>query len=121
MDDGVGVAFWELEDVGKVGAAPRVDRLGVVADHHDVAVCRGERVNEPGLQPVGVLILVHEDGSETALVGGGDLRMGEEKFMGLGEKVVEIEGVHLLFPALVGRRHPDDLILEVDEVAVTPR
>ncbi len=30
--------LFEIENVGAVGAAPRVDRLVVVTDHHDVAV-----------------------------------------------------------------------------------
>lgn len=56
-----------------------------------MAVSRGEGVDESGLESVGVLILVDEDGPEAALVGGCDLRIGQQQFVRLGEKVVEVE------------------------------
>ena len=40
--------------------------------------------------------------------------------MGLGEKVIKVEGVDLLLAAFVGGGDLCDLILQVDEVAVTP-
>jgi hypothetical protein len=47
LDDGrLRVVVLELEDVADVGATPRVDRLVVVAHHHEVAVLGGEQVHD---------------------------------------------------------------------------
>ena len=78
-----------------------------------------QRVDESRLQAVGVLILVDQDGTEPALVGGGDLGMGEEEFVRLREEVVEVEGIDLLLSSLIGRGDLCDLFLQIDEVAVT--
>ena len=56
----------EVEDVADVGAAEAVDRLVVVADHHQVAVLAGEQLQQPVLGVVGVLVLVDEDVAEGA-------------------------------------------------------
>ena len=79
-----GVGFWKLQDVFEIRSAPRVDALGVVADHHEVSVVCREEVDEFGLQAVRVLIFIHEDLLEAALVEGGDLGAGEEKLERLG-------------------------------------
>ena len=68
MTFGVGVVVLELEDVADVGAAPRVDRLVVVADHGEVAVLAGEQVGDAVLGVVGVLVLVDHHVAERALV-----------------------------------------------------
>ncbi len=64
-----GVALGEGQDVGELGAAEGVDRLGVVADDHEVLLRAERRVDDVGLQPVGVLVLVDEDVAEA----GGEL------------------------------------------------
>ena len=56
------------ENVFEVRATPRVDRLRVIADHHQVTVFDRERVNKVRLDLVRVLILVHENELELAPV-----------------------------------------------------
>jgi hypothetical protein len=56
----------EVEDVADVRAAPAVDRLVVVADHHQVAVRRRQQLQEPVLRAVRVLVLVDEQEAGTA-------------------------------------------------------
>ena len=51
----------KFEDVLEVRAAPRIDRLRVVANHHHVAVVAGEQVHEVSLNFVRVLIFIYED------------------------------------------------------------
>ena len=63
---GVGEVVLEIEDVADVGVAEAVDRLIVVADHHQVAVLGGEQLQQPVLGVVGVLVLVDEDVAEDA-------------------------------------------------------
>ena len=57
----VRVALREAEDVLEGRAAERVDRLGVVADHGDVALRLRHPVDDLALQLVRVLVLVDED------------------------------------------------------------
>ena len=56
-----GEQLGEVEDVADVRAPEGVDGLGVVAHGHDVARFPGEEPHQPGLNAVGVLILVHHD------------------------------------------------------------
>ena len=58
--------LFEVEDVADVGAAPRVDRLVVVADDADVLVCAPEEAHELELRAVRVLVLVDDDVAKAA-------------------------------------------------------
>src|ERR1017187_259244 len=51
-----GITFRKFENVLEVRAAPRVNRLRVVAHDHEVFVIEGQRVDEIGLDLVRVLI-----------------------------------------------------------------
>ena len=97
-----GVALGEFEDVFEIGPAPRVDRLGVVAHHHDVAVLRSEQIDEIGLHEVGVLILVDEHVVELVAVMIADLGMIAQQLVRADEQVVEIHGVGRDLATLVG-------------------
>ena len=55
------MALVEAEDVPRVGVAPAVDQLVVVADHAQVPVRAGEQVDEHRLRVAGVLELVGQD------------------------------------------------------------
>src|SRR5438445_5808087 len=48
-------------DVLEVRAAPRIDRLRVVANRHHVAMIAGEQIDEVSLDFVRVLIFIYED------------------------------------------------------------
>ena len=57
----IGEELGKVDDVAEVGAAKRVDALGVVPHHHHVAVARCQQGGDLGLEPVGVLVLVDQD------------------------------------------------------------
>ena len=92
---GVGVVALELEDVADVGAAPRVDRLVVVADHGEVAALAGQQVGDAVLGVVGVLVFVDHDEAERAPVVLEAVRVDLEQVHRLHQQVVEVHGAHL--------------------------
>ncbi len=101
VDDRALVPVGERHDVLEVGAAPRVDALGVVAHGHD-AVVRGEPVHDLGLDGVGVLVFVDEDVAEAVVEILGDVRgLGEELQPEL-EEVVVVGDLVLALLLLVG-------------------
>ena len=113
-----GVCLGKTQDVFKIRPAPGVDALGIVAyDHHIPVVCC-KKVDEFGLEAVGVLILIDEDVLKLALVLRGDVGLGQEKFEGLGEEVVEVHRVCLLFSRFVGGLNAFDVLGEGNEVSV---
>ncbi len=92
LDDGrLGPVALEVEDVAQVRAAPRVDRLVVIADDAQVVVLLGERPDPQVLRPVRVLVLVHVQVAPALLVLGEHLRRLLEQADGLEQQVVEIE------------------------------
>ncbi len=85
----------EVEDVAYGRRAKGVDRLGVVAHHGQAAAVGLQRQQDRCLQPVGVLVFVHQDVVESSTDLGGDMRIGD----GLGpieKQVVVIEHALLL-------------------------
>ena len=102
---GVGIVLLEIKDVAQVGAAPRVDGLVVVAHHHDVLVRGGKQLGKHILRVVGVLILVHHDVLEAALVGLQHIGVVLQQQPGVQKQVVEIEGVQLAKPRLQASVH----------------
>ena len=60
--------LFEPEDVGDLGAAPRIDRLVVVADAAQVAARLGEQLQPFILDRVGVLIFVDEEVAEALAI-----------------------------------------------------
>ena len=100
-DFGLGPVVLESEDVGHFGTAPAVDRLIVVAHDAQIAMARGQGLDDPILAAVGVLILVDQQMIES--VGLGLSRLGKvgEKFFGAEQHVVEIDGAGGLQGVLV--------------------
>ncbi len=92
---GVGVVALELEDVADVGAAPRVDRLVVVAHHGEVAALAGQQVRDAVLGVVGVLVFVDHDVAEGAPVVLEPVGEELEQVDRLHEQVVEVHRAHL--------------------------
>ena len=68
-DRRAGEILLEAQDVGDLGAAPRIDRLVVVADAAEVAALLGEQAQPEILGLVGVLIFVDQDVFEALLIG----------------------------------------------------
>ncbi len=92
LDDGrVRPVALEIEDVAQVRAAPRVDRLVVVADDRQVAVLRGKGLDPQVLGTVRVLVFVDVEIAPALLVLGEDLGGFVEQPDRLEEEVVEVE------------------------------
>ncbi len=110
VDDGAGVALLERHEVLEVGAAPRVDALGVVAHGHD-AVVRGEGVHDLGLDRVGVLVFVHEHVAETLGEIGGDVGGLFEQVEPEFEQVVVVEnGLGAFFLGVSGGERREQVL-----------
>ncbi len=96
-DRAFGVALGKTENVFEVGAAEGVDRLGVVADHHDVAFGPEHGVDDVGLESIGVLVFVDQDVIEglPKLLSGA--REAREEQQPVEQEVVEVHEVGLPF------------------------
>ena len=61
IDRGAGKQMRKLHDVLERRAPERIDRLRVVADDHHILMGRRQLPDDIGLQPIRILILIHED------------------------------------------------------------
>ena len=104
-DRRVRVVPLEVEDVADVRAAPREDRLVVVADHAEVLLEAREVTQEHVLRAVRVLVLVDQDVviAVLPLFEGPVARL--EQPAGKDEQIVEVDGVVLLEEGLVPAPH----------------
>ena len=97
----------EPQDVFDVGAAPGVDRLIVVADAAQIAVCLGEEAKPKILDDVGVLVLVDQDVAEPPPVRRENVVVFAQEPQRLEQEIAEIDGVERFqarLIALVERR-----------------
>src|SRR4051794_29531083 len=67
-DLGARKVFFETENVRDFGAAPRIDRLVVVADATEVPLRLGEELQPFVLRLIGVLIFVDQDVAEALAI-----------------------------------------------------
>ena len=86
------VARGEVEDVARRGGPEAVDGLGVVAHHGEAGPVRAQRVEDVGLQRVGVLVLVDEDVVEGAATAAASLGRASQR-PPEQQQVVEVEHV----------------------------
>ncbi len=98
----------ELEDAAHVGAAERVDALVGVTDDDQVAAVAGDRLQQPDLGGVGVLVLVDVDRLElTAELGADVVGLGEQDRavdeLGVVEHGLEVEHLEVLRHERTGR------------------
>ncbi len=110
------IALREFEDVLEVRAAPRVDRLRVVAHNHDVFVLRRERVDEVRLDLVRVLIFIDENEFELPPIKRRDLLVLEQHAQRFLEQIVEVHRVGRFLLLLVARVHIFDLLEQRQEI-----
>ena len=108
-DAAVGPPLREVHDVAEVRAAPGVDALEVIAHGHQVAVTRGQAVDELRLDGVGVLVFVHEHVAETGGVVVRHLRVLLEETQCEDEQIVEVHRVVLALGLGVTLRHGEEL------------
>ena len=112
-DGRLGPVALEVEDVAQVGAAPRVDRLVVIAHHGEIAVFRGEGADPQVLRAVRVLVLVDVEVAPLVLVLGEDGGRLLEQPDAFEQEVVEVERVRLAQALLVAGREAGDHPLAV--------
>ena len=125
---GAGVALGEVEDVGEVGPAPRVDALGVVADDGEVAMEAGHEVHEGCLEVVGILVFVHEHGLEPLLVERADVGVLGHEAAPQDEEVIKVHeagaalalGEALLDGGELGRQGNEGRMILGDDVGKGP-
>ena len=67
-DVGAGEILFKPQDIAHLGPAPAIDRLVIVTDATDVLVPSGQQTQPEVLGDVGILILVHKDVAEPALI-----------------------------------------------------
>ena len=95
------VQLGKIKNVAHVGRAERIDRLRIVAHHHEIAVMRGKERRERRLQVVGVLVFVHEHVLKPARERLMHIRMALKQPHAMGEQPVKIHGLHRLQPRAV--------------------
>ena len=102
-------------------AAERVDGLRVVADDAQVPVLAGDEVDDVALQPVRVLVLVHEHVAPAVRERPPDRLPLREQDLPVEEQVVEVHRVQLVLPLGVAARDAQDVVLERRELRAPRR
>ena len=97
----LGEVALELEDVADVGMPEAIDGLEIVADDEQVAVLLAEKLEEPVLDPVRVLVLVDEHPAEGAAVALANVLEQLQQVDRPHQQVVEVHRVGLQHPPLV--------------------
>ena len=92
-DAGAGEILLEAQDVLHLGAAPGIDRLVVVADAADVLAVLRQQAQPEILDQVGVLVFVHQDVAEDAVILRQHLGLAAQDFRHVQQQVAEIGGV----------------------------
>ncbi len=98
-----GEILLEAQDVVHLRAAPAVDGLVVVADAADVVVPLREQPQPEILRDVGVLVLVHQDVGEPAVILAQNVGVFLEQPQIFEQQIAEIGRVQLLEPLLIRR------------------
>ncbi len=91
----------EAEDVFDLGAAPRIDRLIVIADAADIAVPLREQPEPEILHEVRVLVLVDQDVAERAVILREDVRVAAQHLGHVQQQIAEIGGIQCAEPVLI--------------------
>ena len=93
----VRIAFRKFENVLKVRAAPRVDRLRIIADDHHIPVIPSEKIDQISLDLVRVLIFIHENELKLPPVKFSNALVALKHRQRLFQQVIEIHGVGRFF------------------------
>ncbi len=91
------VALRETQNIVEVGAAEGVDGLGIVTDDHDVALGPEHGVDDVGLEPIGVLVLVDQDVGVARGEPAPDIGIALEKQQPVEQKIIEIHEIGVAF------------------------
>ena len=87
-----------------LSAAPGVDALVVVADDAQVSADAGEKLQQPKLRIVGVLVFVDEQIAVALLVAGEDVRLLVEDLQRQEQQIIEVDRAQRAQPELVFRQ-----------------
>ena len=98
-----GKVLLETQDVRDLGAAPRIDRLVVVADAAQISPRLGKQLQPFVLALVGVLIFVDEQIAEAVAVPAQDVGVGAKDAQHVEQQVAKIAGVQGLQALLILR------------------
>ena len=112
----VRITLREFQNILEIGPAPRIDRLGVIADDHHVLVLGRERVNEVRLDFVRVLIFVHQNELKLPPVKPNDVLVFDQHPQCFFEQIIEIERVRRLFLSFIAGMHILDLLEQRQEI-----
>ena len=97
------VMLFHVEQVGDLRAAPAVNALVIVAHHAEVAMLPRQRVHQPELSGVRVLIFVHHHVTILRAAAGERVRMLPEQSQRQQNEVVKIHCVARAQSGLVAR------------------
>ena len=98
-----GKVLFEAQDVRDLGAAPRIDRLVVVADAADILARLRQQPQPEILAGVGILIFIDEDIFEALLIMFEHIAVIFQDHQHVQQQVAEIAGVERLQPRLIQR------------------
>ncbi len=91
---GLRIALGEAQNIGEVSASEAVDRLAIVANHHEVAVVLDAEVDDLALDEVGVLVFVDQDMLKARGVALGDLGVLVKESLPVNEEIIEVHQAH---------------------------
>ena len=96
-----GEILLKAQDVANLGSAPAIDRLIIIPHDADVGMARRQKPEPQILGDVGVLVLIHKDEAEPALILGQEIGMGLKDRDHVQEKITEIDRVQIAQAALI--------------------
>ena len=91
----------EIQNVADVCPTELINRLVIVADHAQIPMRSRQKLDKRKLRRVRILILIHHDIAEPALINVEHLRVQPEQLDSLHQQVVEIHRVVASQPRLV--------------------
>ena len=100
-DPELGEIATQAHDVFRIGAAPGVDRLVVVAHAGEVGLRPGQRLQQAVLGAVGVLVFVDQQVAQSLAPATGEVGVFLQQLQRQADQVVEIHGIESGQPPLV--------------------
>ena len=112
------IAVGKSQDVLHVRAAPRVDRLRVIAHRHQAVRGTDKQVDHAALHGIRILIFIHQDVFESLLIELQHIRPLLEEPHGEHQQVIEIHGICIQLFRDVTDPHRLDLLQPVIEMVI---
>ena len=119
-DPGAGKLFGKVHDVAEIGAAKGIDTLGVVADDHDVVMGCGQKADDLGLKPVGILEFIHHDEAVGVGEAAANFLVACQQIPEPDQKVVVVEQGLTLLVIHVAFVKAEQLLERVGEMGIVP-